>query len=75
MARTAIQSDASTNRVAKLSYQVRGPFRFVKCTGRGSYLVRKLYKPDCLEIKFMATDLYPLPPSLKLCEPVDSSDI
>ena len=47
----------------------------MKCTGHGSYLVRKLYKPDSPELKFMATDLYPLPPSLKPCEPVDSSDI
>ena len=47
----------------------------MKCTGHGSYLVRKLYKPDSPELKFMATDLYPLPPSLKPREPVDSSDI
>ena len=40
MARTTVQSDVSTNKVAKLSYQVRGPFRIVKCTGHGSYLVR-----------------------------------
>ena len=29
MARIAVQSDASTSKVAKLSYQVRGPFRSV----------------------------------------------
>ena len=75
MVRTTVQSDASTNKVAKLSYQVQGKFRIVKCTGHGSYLVRKSYKPDSPELKFMATDLYPLPPSLKPCEPVDSSDI
>ena len=45
MTRTAVQSDASTNKVAKLSYQVYAPFRIVTCTGRESYLVRKLYKP------------------------------
>ena len=75
MVRTAVQSNATINKVAKLSYQVRGPFRIVKCTGHGSYLVRKLYKPDSPELRFMAIDLYPLPPSLKPCEPVDSSDI
>ena len=73
MARTAVQSDASTNKVAKLSYQVRGPFCIVTCTGRGSYFVRKFYKPDSATLKFTAVDLYPLPPFLKLCEPVDSS--
>ena len=39
--KTAIPSDAFTNRVAKLNYQVRGPFRIVKFTCRGNYLVRK----------------------------------
>ena len=28
-----------------------------------------------MKLKFMATYLYPFPPSLKLCEPIDSSDI
>ena len=75
MTRTAIQSDVSTNRVGKLIYQVRGPFRIIKCTSRGSYLVRKLYKTDSPELKFMAIDLYSLSPSLKLCEPINSSAI
>ena len=74
MARTAVQSDASTNKVANLSYQVRGSFRIVTCTGRGSYFVQKLYKPDSPTLNFTAADLYPLPPSLKPCESVDSSD-
>ena len=47
----------------------------MKCTGHGSYLVRKLYKPDSPELKTMATDFYSLPSSLKLCEPIDSLDI
>ena len=41
MTRTAVKSNASTNKVAKLSYQVRVPFCIVICTGQGSYLVRK----------------------------------
>ena len=75
MARTAIQSDTSINKVAKLSNQVRGPSRIVQCTGRGSYFVRKLYKPNSPKLKFIATDLYPRPPSLKPCDPVDSSNL
>ena len=75
MARITIQIDTSTNKVAKLSYQVRGSSRIVKCTGRGSYLVRKLYKSNSPELKFMTIDLYSLPPSLKMYEHVDSSDI
>ena len=50
MVRTAIENNASTNEIAKLSYQVREPFCIVKCTGRGSYLVQKLYKPNSLEL-------------------------
>ena len=42
MARTVVKSNASTNKVTKLSYQVRVPFRIVICTSQGSYLVRKL---------------------------------
>ena len=40
MARTAIQSDLSKNKVAKLSYSVRGPFQIIRKTGLGSYFVQ-----------------------------------
>ena len=45
MARTAVHSDASSNKVAKLSYQVRGPFRIEhvldkKVISFGSYINR-----------------------------------
>ena len=42
MARTVVQRDSSTKKEAKLSYYVWVPFCIVKCTGHGSYLVRKL---------------------------------
>ena len=58
MARTAIQSDLTKHKVAELSYSIRGPFQII-CT------TKKLNKPDSPELKFMAYDLYPLPPSLK----------
>ena len=58
MARTAAQSDTSTNKVANSSYQVCGPFLIITCTGWGSYLVRKFYKPDNLDLKSMAAYLY-----------------
>ena len=74
MARTAIQSNKTTNKVAKLCYVVCGPFQIVRGTGRGSYIVQKLKKPNSPEFKFMSEDLYILPPSLKPCEPVDDSD-
>ena len=74
MVRTVVHSDASLKKLAKLSYHVRDPFRIVTFTGQGSYLVRKLYKVDSPTLKFMTVDLHPLPPSLKPCELVDSSD-
>ena len=73
MARIVVQSDVSTSKVAKLSYQVRGSFRIVIYTG-GNYFVPKLYKPDSPTLMFTAADLYSIPPSLKPCEPVDSSN-
>ena len=72
--RTTIQSDISKQKFAKLSYSVRGPFQLIRNTEFRSYFVRKLNKVDSPELKFMIYDLYPLPPSLKLCEPVDSTD-
>ena len=75
MARTTIQSDFFTKKLAILSYQVRGPFRIVQFTGRGSYFARKLYKPNSPQLNLMDTDLYPLLHSLKPCENVNSSNI
>ena len=74
MDRTAVQSDKSKDKVAKLNYVTRGSFQIVQGTGRGGCIVRKLHKLDSPELKFMSEDLYILPPSLKSCEPVDSSD-
>ena len=74
MARTAIQSDLSKHKVAKLSYSVRGPYQILRNKGLGSYFVRKLNKPDSPELKSMAHDLYTLPPSLKPRKPIDSTD-
>ena len=75
IARTAIHSDLSKHKVTKLSYSVRGPFQIIRPTGFGSYFVRKLNKSNSPELQFMAYDLYPLPPSLKPCESIDSTDI
>ena len=74
MARTAIQSDISKYKVAKVSYSFRGSFQIIRSTWFGIYFVRKLNKPDSPKLKFMTYDLYPLPLSLKPCEPIDSTD-
>ena len=74
MDRTVIKSNRKREKVAKLSYAVRGPYHIIRTTSHGSYFVRKLHQPDCPELKFMVYDLYPLRPSLKPCKPVDSTD-
>ena len=74
MIQIAIQSDLSKHKIFKLSYSVCDPFQIIRNTGFASYFVRKLNKPDSPEVKFMVYDLCPLPPSLKPCEPVDSTN-
>ena len=75
MARAAVQSDKQKEKVAKLCYVVRGPYQIFRNTGHGSYFVNKLHKSVSPELKFMADDLYLLSPSLKPCEPIDTTDI
>ena len=54
MARTTIQFDISKYEFSKLSYCVRDPCQIIRSMGCGSYFVRKINKPDCSELKFMA---------------------
>ena len=75
LARREVQSNKSTNKVGKLCYQVRGPFVIVKPTVTGGYMVTKFGKSDGPKLKYMAEDLYVLPPTLLLCDPVDGSNI
>ena len=74
MVRTAIQSNTHNEKVAKLCYAVRGHYQIIRTTCHGSYFVRKLHRLDSPELKFIVYDLYPLPPSLKPCELVDTTD-
>ena len=74
MVRIAIQSYLSKNEFATSSYSIQVSFQIIRNKGFGSYFVRKFNKPDSSKLKFMAYDLYPLPPSLKPYEPIDSTD-
>ena len=77
MARKFIQSDNKKGKVSKLCYTIKSPYQILRNTCHGNYFVKKLYKPDSPdspELYFMANDLYPLSPSLKHCEPVDTTD-
>lgn len=74
MAHTAIQSEKSQNKVAHLCYAIRDPYHIIQNTGYGSYYAKKINKPDSSELKCMTYNLYPLPPSLESCEPVNTAD-
>jgi len=74
MARTAIQSDKVNDKVTKRIYSIRGPFQIVWDIERGSYIVRKMNKTDSPELKFMFENVYILPPFMRPCKPIDSSD-
>ena len=74
MARTAIQSNKKKEKVSQLCDTGRGSYHILCSTGYGSDFVKKLHKPDSPELNFMAYDLYPLLPSPKPCEPIDTTD-
>jgi hypothetical protein len=75
MATVQVQSDASRNKVAKLSYQRRGPFEVVSHLGNGAYELRSLSRPDAATHKFHSSSISPLPPGLLPCDPIDTSDL
>jgi len=59
-----VQSNTAKGQVGKLSYQARGPFKFISDLGQQSFEVQKLDKPDSAIRKYKSADLYLLPPSL-----------
>ena len=74
IARTFILSDKKKETVTKLSYAVRGPYQIIHTTNHGNYFVNKLHRPDSSKLKFIPYNFYPLPPSLKPCDSVDTID-
>jgi hypothetical protein len=54
MVRVQVQSKASINRVAKLSYRLRGPYVVTQAVGHGAYLLRKWDSPNSPELKYHA---------------------
>ena len=57
MDRTAIQRNKKREKVAKSTYTVRDPYKIILTTDHGSCFVRKLHRPDCLELKCMTYDI------------------
>ena len=62
MATVQVQSNASQNKVAKLSYQRRGPFEIVSHLGHGAYELRSLSRPNGALLTFHSSSISPLPP-------------
>ena len=75
MATVQVQSEASRGKVAKLSYQRRGPFEIISRLGHGAYELRSLSRPNAAPLKFHSSSISPLPPGLLPCDPIDTSDL
>ena len=75
MARVQVNSDKKAGKVGKLSIESRGPFRIMTDHSNGSYSVQPFDKPDSAIRKFLAQDIYALPPQILPCDPVDLPDL
>ena len=67
-------SKAANDVVGKLAIEVRGPFRIMKDHSNGYYSMQPFNKPDSAISKFMAQDLYALPPQIFPCDEIDLPD-
>ena len=75
MALVQVNSDKKAGKVGKLSIESRGPFRIMTDHSNGSYSVQPFDKPDSAIRKFLAQDIYALPPQILPCDPVDLPDL
>jgi hypothetical protein len=60
--------------VAKLAYRRRGPYENVEVTGYGSYVIRPYGDPTAAVIKYPTQALFPLPPAILPCTPIETPD-
>jgi hypothetical protein len=75
MVRVQMNSEASADKVAKISYRRRGPYVVVSAEGNGAYLLRKFgSNEDSPTVKHMGENIDLLPPSILPCEPIDAAD-
>jgi hypothetical protein len=75
MVRVQVQSRAHLERVAKLSYRLRGPMLIKEVLGHGAYLLARFDNPDGPCRKYHAQDISLLPPMLWPVEPLDGPDL
>ena len=75
IARREVLSDAAIDKVGKIIYHVSRPFITTESTGHGFYFASRSKNKNIVEQNFIAEDLYPLPPSLLSCDPIDEVGI
>jgi hypothetical protein len=75
MVRVQDQSNLDTNRVAKLSYRLRGPYSVIETLGHGAYIVQKVNQPHAPKLKYHTQDISLLPPAIRPVEPLDGPDL
>ena len=59
-----VQSNSSSDKVGKLTFDPRGPFRITKVLGTANYEVEWVMFPDCAKLEFSALHLTLIPLSL-----------
>ena len=75
LAQVQVQSHASHDSVAKLSYSIRGPFTIAARLQGGAYSLRKIGNPHGPLFKFPTEAIQPCPPGFLTCDPIDAPDL
>ena len=75
MARVQVNSNAKDGVVGKLSIEARGPFRIIEDHKNVSYSVKPFDKANGAIRRFMAQDIYALPPRILSCNGIELPDL
>jgi hypothetical protein len=74
MVRVQVQSKIEADRVAKLSYRLRGPYSIISNLGNGAYTLQKVNQPNAPKLKYHTQDISLLPPAIRPVETIDGPD-
>ena len=75
MDRIQVNSNAKDGVVGKLSIEARGPFRIIEDHKNVSYSVKPFDKANGAIRRFMAQDIYALPPQILSCDDIEFPDL
>ena len=70
-----VQSKLDNEKVGKLSYRARGLFQIIEDLGNDSYHVKRYNDANSAVRTYKGIDLYLLPPSIFLSDPLDTMDV